>query len=92
MVYRLKGGIGDDYFVALGVLKSLNHSSHVFAGIDFVYIGSTAVNLILTVDIDTPLSSNVKINLESGYMMSAAEEKYNGINTSMGLKYGFDLF
>lgn len=90
--YRIKAGYGSDIYFAGGVMHALNHSNHVFAGIDVVYIGSTAMNLFLSVDVDTPLSRNLKINLESGYTVSAENDAYNGINTSLGLKYGFDLF
>ena len=90
--YRIKMGYGSDIFFAGGVMHALNHSDHVFAGVDVTYIGSTAVNVFLSVDVDTPLSRNLKVNLESGYTVSAANEAYNGINTSLGLKYGWDLF
>lgn len=92
LAYRLKAGYGDDLYFAAGVMQSLKHSSHVFAGIDLIYLGGTALNMFVSVDIDTPLSNNLKLNLESGYTVSAKQEKYGGINTSVGLKYGFDLF
>jgi len=92
LVYRVKMGYGSDYFFAAGVMQSIEHSSHVFAGIDLIYLDGTALNLFVSMDIDTPLSGQLKFNMESGYTVSASSAKYSGINTSLGFKYGFDLF
>ena len=48
--------------------------------------------MFVSVDVDTPISKGIKLNLETGYTVAAALEKYNGLNASIGLKYGFDLF
>jgi len=93
MVYRLKGGYENgEVYAAAGIMHSLNHSSHVFAGLDIMYIGDSALNLFFTVDVDTPLSSSVKINLETGYIVGHNNDIFNGLNTSLGLKYAFNLF
>jgi len=93
MVYRLKLGYGNEEFMgSLGVMQSMGHSSHVFAGMDLMYVGDTALNMFLSVDVDTPLSSNLKINLESGFIVAHEDDRYNGLNTSIGVKYAFDLF
>lgn len=93
MVYRLKGGYGNATpFAAVGVMQSMGHSSHVFYGIDLMYMNDSAVNMFISVDVDTPLSRSLKINLESGFILAHSEETYNGLNTSIGLKYAYDLF
>lgn len=93
MVYRFKGGYGNgNPYIAGGVMHSMGHSAHVFAGMDIVYAGDAALNLYLSVDVDTPVSKNIKINLESGFMVAHSDEKYNGLNTTIGLKYAYDLF
>ena len=93
MVYRLKGGYENgQIFVAGGIMHSLNHSSHVYAGLDVLYIGDSALNMFLSVDVDTPLSNNLMINLETGYIIGHTDDIFNGLNTSVGLKYAFDLF
>ena len=93
MVYRLKGGYGNATpFAAAGVMQSLGHSAHVFYGIDLMYIGDTAINMFISVDVDTPLSKSLKINLESGFILAHSDDTYNGLNTSIGLKYAYDLF
>ena len=93
MVYRFKAGYGNgNPYVAGGVMHSMGHSSHVFAGMDIVYAGSTALNLFLSVDVDTPVSNNLKINLESGFMVAHSNDVYNGLNTTIGIKYAYDLF
>ena len=73
-------------------MQSIAHNSNVFAGFDFMYLGDPALNMFVTVDVDTPISKSIKLNLETGYTVSADIEKYNGLNASIGLKYGFDLF
>jgi len=93
MVYRLKGGYGNGTpFVAAGVMQSLGHSSHVFYGLDVMYMGDSALNMFISVDIDTPVSRNLKINLESGFILAHSDDTYNGLNTSVGVKYAYDLF
>lgn len=90
--YRLKAGYGTELYFAGGVMHALSHSDKVFAGLDVAWIGSTAINVFLSVDVNTPLSRYMKLNLESGYTVSATNDAYNGINTSLGIKYGWDLF
>ncbi|MDH3325333.1 MAG: hypothetical protein OEM38_01290 [Gammaproteobacteria bacterium] len=93
MVYRLKGGYGNATpFGAAGVMQSLGHSSHVFYGMDLMYMNDSALNLFISVDVDTPLSKSLKINLESGFILAHSDETYNGLNTSIGIKYAYDLF
>ena len=93
MVYRLKGGYGNGTpFAAAGVMQSMGHSAHVFYGLDVMYIGDTALNMFISVDVDTPLSKNLKINLESGFILAHSNDTYNGLNTSIGIKYAYDLF
>lgn len=93
MVYRLKGGYGNGTpFAAAGVMQSMGHSSHVFYGMDLMYMSDSALNLFISVDVDTPLSKNLKINLESGFILAHSDDTYNGLNTSIGIKYAYDLF
>ena len=93
MVYRLKGGYGNATpFAAAGVMQSMGHSSHVFFGLDLMYVGGSALNMFISVDVDTPLSKDLKINLESGFILAHSDDKYNGLNTSIGIKYAYDLF
>ena len=93
MVYRLKGGYGNGTpFGALGVMQSMGHSSHVFFGLDVMYMDDSAINMFISVDVDTPLSKDLKINLESGFILAHSDETYNGLNTSIGIKYAYDLF
>ncbi len=90
--YRVKLGYGDNLLASFGVMQSVAHNSNVFAGFDFMYLGDPALNMFVSVDVDTPISKGIKLNLETGYTVAAALEKYNGLNASIGLKYGFDLF
>jgi len=90
--YRIKLGYGDNLLASFGVMQSIAHNSNVFAGFDFMYLGDPALNMFVTVDVDTPISKSIKLNLETGYTVAAGLEKYNGLNASIGLKYGFDLF
>ncbi len=93
MVYRFKGGYGNgNPYLSGGVMHSMGHSAHVFMGMDVVYAGDAALNLFISVDVDTPLSRNFKINLESGFMVAHNDDNYNGLNTSIGLKYAYNLF
>ncbi len=93
MVYRLKVGYGNSTpFAAAGVMQSLGHSAHVFYGMDLMYIGDTAINMFISVDVNTPLSKSVKINLESGFILAHSNDIYNGLNSSVGIKYAYDLF
>ncbi len=93
MVYRLKAGYGNGSpFFAAGVMQSLGHSAHVFYGMDLMYIGDTAINMFISVDVATPLSKSLKINLESGFILAHPNEIYNGLNSSIGIKYAYDLF
>ena len=99
MVYRLKAGYGNsnlgftkNVFASAGVMHSMGHSAHVFAGLDMMYIGDTALNLFISVDVDTPISKNIKINLETGFVVAHENDIYNGLNTSLGLKYAYNLF
>ena len=93
MVYRLKGGYGNATpFAAAGVMQSLGHSSHVFYGLDLMYMNDSALNMFISVDVDTPLSKSLKINLESGFILAHSDDTYNGLNTSIGIKYAYDLF
>ncbi|MDH5258645.1 MAG: hypothetical protein OEX07_11575, partial [Gammaproteobacteria bacterium] len=53
MVYRLKGGYGNGTpFAAAGVMQSMGHSSHVFYGMDLMYMSDSALNLFISVDVD----------------------------------------
>jgi len=93
MVYRAKLGYGDgNPFASAGVMHSMGHSAHVFAGMDVLYVGDTALNMFINVDVDTPISKDMKITLESGFVVAHGEEKYNGLNVSLGFKYALDLF
>ncbi len=100
MIYRLKLGYNNSatttattkYFGALGVMHAIDHSSHFFFGMDFLYVGDIAMNMFVSADVDTPVSKNLKLSMETGYVVDAGSINYNGINTSIGLKYAFDLF
>ena len=94
MVYRLKAGMGtgSEIYASGGVMQSMGHSDHVFIGMDLMYIGGTALNLFISVDVDTPVSNNFKINLESGFIVAHENDTFNGLNTSIGIKYAYDLF
>jgi len=92
--YRLKAGMGtgSEIYGSGGVMQSMGHSDHVFIGMDLMYIGSTALNMFISVDVDTPISNNFKINLESGFIVAHENDTFNGLNTSIGVKYAYDLF
>jgi hypothetical protein len=94
LVYRMRGGYGSGTTLfAGGVMHSLQHSSHFFAGLDVLYVANaSAVNFFISADVDTPLSKNLKLNMETGYILAHSTDTYNGINMSFGLKYGFGLF
>ena len=94
LVYRLKvgAGTGTEPYASVGVMQSMGHSDHVFLGMDLMYVGGTALNMFISVDVDTPLSKVFKINLESGFIVAHEIETFNGLNTSIGLKYAYDLF
>ena len=93
MVYRFRAGYGHgNTYVAGGVMYSLAHSAHTFAGMDAIYAGSGALNLFLSVDVDTPVSPNLKINLESGFMIAHKNDLYNGLNAIVGIKYAYNIF
>lgn len=94
LVYRAKAGMGTgkEIYASAGVMQSMGHSDHVFIGMDVMYIGGTALNLFISVDVDTPLSKTFKINLESGFIVAHDNDVFNGLNTSIGLKYAYDLF
>lgn len=93
-VYRLKAGVGtgSEVYASGGVMQSVGHSDRVFMGMDVLYVGSTALNLFISVDVDTPVSKSFKINLESGFIVSHDNEVFNGLNTSIGVKFAYDLF
>ena len=94
LVYRLKAGMatGSEIYASGGVMQSMGHSDHVFIGMDIMYVGSTALNMFISVDVDTPVSKNFKINLESGFIVAHENDNFNGLNTSIGVKYALDLF
>ncbi len=93
MVYRFKGGYDSGQpMLGFGVMKSIKHSSHFFTGLEVLYFNAIAVHLFVSVDVDTPISKNLKINLESGFIIAQKDDAYNGISSSIGLKYGFELF
>jgi len=94
LVYRLKAGVGTgtEIYASGGVMQSMGNSDHVFIGMDLMYIGGTALNMFISVDVDTPVSKNFKINLESGFIVAHDNDIFNGLNTSIGLKYAYDLF
>lgn len=93
MVYRFKGGYdAGEPMLGFGVMKSIKHSSHFFTGLEVLYFGAVTVHLFVSVDVDTPISKNLKLNLESGFIVAHTDDAYNGISSSIGLKYGFELF
>ena len=48
--------------------------------------------IFLSVDVDTPVSPNLKINLESGFMIAHKNDLYNGLNAIVGIKYAYNIF
>jgi len=93
IAYRLRGGYsGGSPYLATGVMHSLAHSPYFYAGVDFVAVSGMPINLFISADLETPLSRDLKLTMESGYTLGATNAAYNGINTSIGVRYGFDLF
>lgn len=93
IAYRMRGGYkASDIFFSTGAMHSLGHSPYFFAGVDFIALSGLPINLFFSADINTPFSKSVKLNLESGYTLGATDELYNGINTSVGVKFSFNIF
>ena len=88
MIYRYRGGYGNDAFVSAGIMSSINHSANFFYGLDGVYLDGAGANFFLSVDIPTPLKT-VKINMETGYMAGVGDA-YEGFNLNINLKYPLD--
>jgi len=94
MVYRAKLGMGSgsSIYASGGVMQSVGNSDRIFIGMDALYVTGAALNLFLSVDVNTPVSKNLKINLESGFIVAHKDEKFNGLNTRIGIKFAHDFF
>ncbi len=75
-----------------GIMSSIGHSKNFFYGIDVLYLDGAGANLFLSVDIPTPFSDKVGLNLETGYIVGT-DDKYEGLEVTLGLKFPLgDLF
>ena len=95
IAFRLTGGMrtGGGYFAAFGLMHTLAHSPHFYAGVDmFATSSGFPAHFFFRADIDTPLAKDLKFSLETGYVVGATDVSYNGVATLVGLRYGFNLF
>ncbi len=90
IAYRLRGGYNGGAYLATGVMHSLGHSPNFYAGVDFAALSGMPINLFISADLKTPFARDLKLTMESGYTLGANDTGYNGINTSIGVRYGFD--
>ncbi|MEK6750054.1 MAG: hypothetical protein AABY83_12745 [Pseudomonadota bacterium] len=95
VAFRLAGGMrtGGGYFASFGLMHTLAHSPHFYAGVDMLATSSNfPVHFFFRADIDSPLAKDLKFSLETGYVIGATDSSFNGIATNVGLRYGFNLF